>query len=128
MMNLVSKRRSSACPSPTGPANGLNTARLITLIWPRALAEAGWLTSSQARHPILAISSLNTYNLLFLMLGGLLHWRPRKFLDAVAKAEPALTGVLIQFPFYGGIAAMITAARAPVATGRRISQHTPSSA
>ncbi|VDK89722.1 Putative short-chain fatty acid transporter [Pseudomonas aeruginosa] len=28
---------------------------------------------------ILAISGLNTYNLLFLMLGALLHWRPRSF-------------------------------------------------
>ena len=34
---------------------------------------------------MIAISSLNTYNFLFIMLGLLLHWRPRAFLDAVAK-------------------------------------------
>jgi short-chain fatty acids transporter len=28
----------------------------------------------------------------------LLHWRPRSFLNAVAKAVPATSGVLIQFP------------------------------
>ena len=45
------------------------------------------------------------------MLGALLHWRPRNFLNAVAKAVPATTGVLIQFPLYGGIASMMTAAK-----------------
>jgi short-chain fatty acids transporter len=63
------------------------------------------------KDPILAISNLNTYNLLFLMLGALLHWRPRNFLNAVAKAVPATTGVLIQFPLYGGIATIMTTAK-----------------
>ena len=44
------------------------------------------------------------------MLGLLLCWRPRVFLDAVARGVPSVTGVLIQFPFYGGIAAIITGA------------------
>ncbi|MEW5318898.1 MAG: hypothetical protein WDW38_010082 [Sanguina aurantia] len=57
---------------------------------------------------ITAISGLNTYNFLFLMVGALLHWRPRSFLDAVARAVPATTGVLIQFPLYGSIAALMT--------------------
>ena len=48
---------------------------------------------------------------MFLMLGALLHWRPRNFLDAVAKAVPATTGVLIQFPLYGGIATIMTTAK-----------------
>jgi short-chain fatty acids transporter len=51
---------------------------------------------------------LNTYNLLFLMLGLLLHWRPRAFVRAVNDAVPATAGVLIQFPFYGGIFGIIT--------------------
>src|SRR6202023_800347 len=73
---------------------------------------AGWLAQEfAAKDPILAISNLNTYNLMFLMLGALLHWRPRNFLGAVAKAVPATTGVLIQFPLYGGIAAMMTTAK-----------------
>ncbi len=42
------------------------------------------------------------------MLGLLLHWRPRSFLNAVARAVPSTTGVLIQFPLYGGIAAILT--------------------
>ncbi len=51
---------------------------------------------------------LNTYNFIFLLAGMLLHWRPRRFLEAVAKSVPATAGVLIQFPFYAGIFGMIT--------------------
>ena len=56
----------------------------------------------------LAALDLNTYNLLFLMMGLLLHWRPRSFVRAVNDAIPATAGVLIQFPFYGGIFGIIT--------------------
>jgi short-chain fatty acids transporter len=45
------------------------------------------------------------------MLGMLLHWRPRSFLNSVAKAVPATAGVLIQFPLYGGIATIMTGAK-----------------
>ena len=60
-----------------------------------------------ARGPLAALD-LNTYNLLFLMVGLLLHWRPRSFMRAVNDAVPATAGVLIQFPFYGGIFGIIT--------------------
>ena len=56
----------------------------------------------------LAALDLNTYNLLFLMTGLLLHWRPRSFVRAVNDSVPATAGVLIQFPFYGGIFGIIT--------------------
>ena len=45
------------------------------------------------------------------MTGLLLHWRPKHFLVSVAKSVPATGGVLIQFPFYGAIAAMLTQAK-----------------
>jgi len=45
------------------------------------------------------------------MLGLLLNWRPRVFLDAVTRAVPSATGVLIQFPLYGGIASIPTGAK-----------------
>lgn len=60
---------------------------------------------------IAAASSLNTYNFTFLMAGLLLHWRPRSFLNAVARSVPAVSGVLIQFPFFGAIAAILTQAK-----------------
>ena len=43
----------------------------------------------------------------------LLHWRPRRFLRAVAECIPATGGVLLQFPFYAMIFGMI------VGTGSR---------
>lgn len=56
------------------------------------------------------ISSLDSYNFIFLMLGLLLHFRPVNFLSALMKAVPTIGGVLIQFPLYGGIAVILTSA------------------
>lgn len=56
----------------------------------------------------LSVLDLNTYNLLFITVGLLLHWRPKRFARAVAECVPATGGVLIQFPFYAVIFGMIT--------------------
>ncbi len=56
----------------------------------------------------LAALDLNTYNLIFITTGLLLHWRPRRFMRAVSECIPATGGVLIQFPFYAVIFGMIT--------------------
>jgi short-chain fatty acids transporter len=55
----------------------------------------------------LAALDLNTYNLMFLTIGLLLHWRPKRFMRAVSDCVPATGGVLIQFPFYSVIFGMI---------------------
>jgi len=81
-----------------------------------ALLGGGWLVQEFARKgAALAISSLNTYNLVFLLLGLLLQWRPRRFLDSVGRAVPGVAGVLLIFPLYGGIAAILS--KAPAADG-----------
>jgi short-chain fatty acids transporter len=96
-------------PPPPRPGEWLEFSPLITVVL--SLLAFGWLASEFASRPFsVAIADLNTYNLLFLSLGLLLHWRPRSFLDAVARAVPGTTGVLIQFPLYGGIAMMLTGA------------------
>jgi len=56
----------------------------------------------------IAALDLNNFNFFFLAAGLLLHWRPKSFLRAVSKSIPATAGVLIQFPFYGGIFGMIS--------------------
>jgi short-chain fatty acids transporter len=56
----------------------------------------------------LAALDLNTYNLIFISVGMLLHWRPKRFLRAVGQSIPATGGVLIQFPFYAVIFGIIT--------------------
>lgn len=55
----------------------------------------------------LAALDLNNYNLIFLSVGMLLHWRPKRFLRAVNESVPAIGGVVIQFPFYAMIYGMI---------------------
>ncbi|MCM3806702.1 TIGR00366 family protein [Streptomyces sp. DR7-3] len=93
----------------TRPGEWLEYSPLLTFVV--VALVAGWAVQEFAdKDPIVAISALNTYNLLFLTLGMLLHWRPRRFLAAVNKAVPATAGVLIQFPFYAGIAAIMTQA------------------
>jgi short-chain fatty acids transporter len=56
----------------------------------------------------LAALDLNNYNLIFITVGLLLHWRPKRFIRSVAECIPATGGVIIQFPFYAVIFGMIT--------------------
>jgi len=61
----------------------------------------------QTSEPLNAIN-LNIVNLTFLLLGFLLHKTPARLMHAVQGATPAIWGVLLQFPFYAGIAGVIT--------------------
>jgi short-chain fatty acids transporter len=63
---------------------------------------------TQAGEPLNAIN-LNILNFVFLMAGFLLHRTPAGLMHAVQHATPAVWGVLLQFPFYAGIAGIITA-------------------
>lgn len=91
----------------TRPGEWLEYSPLLTVLL--SLLAFGWLFNELANKPVVtAIANLNTYNFMFISLGLLLHWRPRSFLNAVAKAVPSTTGVLIQFPLYGGIAMILT--------------------
>src|SRR3546814_8855517 len=103
----VSGEQAPALPPRTRPGEWLEYSPLRTVLL--SLLAFGWLFGEFASKPaVTAIANLDTYNLLFLSLGLLLHWRPRSFLDAVARVVPATTGVLIQFPLYGGIALILT--------------------
>jgi short-chain fatty acids transporter len=61
----------------------------------------------QAGDPLSALT-LNILNLAFLMVGFLLHGTPARLMRAVQNATPAVWGVILQFPFYAGIAGVIT--------------------
>ena len=54
------------------------------------------------------VLDLNHYVFTFLIVGLLLHWRPRSFVRAIAAAVPPVGGVLIQYPLYAGIVKMMT--------------------
>jgi short-chain fatty acids transporter len=109
-----------APPRQRRPGEWLEHSPLLNLVI--AALGACWLAHEFATKGVVAaISNLNTYNFIFLMSGLLLCWRPRVFLDAVARGVPSVSGVLIQFPLYGGIAAIITSAAG--ADGMTIAHH-----
>jgi short-chain fatty acids transporter len=88
------------------PAEWLEYAPALSIVV--AILGLAYIAQVLAVRGPLAALDLNTYNLLFLMLGLLLHWRPRSFVRAVNNSVPATAGVLIQFPFYGAIFGIIT--------------------
>lgn len=89
------------------PGDYLEHSPILTLIV--VLLAAGWLWETfKDGNPLIKLSQLNAYNFVFLLLGLLLHWRARSFLESFAKAMPSISGVLLQFPFYGGIGYMLT--------------------
>jgi short-chain fatty acids transporter len=92
---------------PAKPGEWLDYSPVLTILV--ALLLAYYLVNVFRTSPqgALAALDLNTYNLMFLTAGLLLHWRPRRFMRAVSQAVPATGGVLIQFPFYAVIFGMI---------------------
>lgn len=115
----------SADKARTAEMAGINYGSGDALVQSRAQKPGEWLEYSpiltlavvtmgvihvvhliSSKGPLAALD-LNTYNFMFLMLGMLLHWTPRNFLNAAAKSIPATGGVLIQFPLYAGIFGVI---------------------
>jgi short-chain fatty acids transporter len=106
--------------APKQPGEWLEYSPILTILV--AILGFWWLALEfQNKDVIVAISNLNTYNFLFLMLGMLLTWRPKRFLRSIAKAVPSTAGILIQFPLYGSIAFILT--KAPGADGLALSHH-----
>ncbi|MEO7135167.1 MAG: TIGR00366 family protein [Vicinamibacterales bacterium] len=62
---------------------------------------------NRAPEPLNAIT-INIINFAFLIVGVLLHRTPARLMHAVQGAVPAVWGVILQFPLYAGIAAIIT--------------------
>src|SRR5262249_26838543 len=62
---------------------------------------------ASAGEPLNALN-LNILNFAFLLFGFLLHGTPGRLMRAVQEATPAVWGVILQFPFYAGIAGIIT--------------------
>ncbi len=96
-----------AVKSPT-PGAWLEHSPILTLA---VVGLGGWYLARyfmQAGEPLNALN-LNIVNLTFLLAGFLLHRTPARLMHAVQVATPAVWGVILQFPFYAGIAGIITA-------------------
>ena len=97
----------SSLEARSSPGEWLEYSPLLTILVAALLC---WYLADVFRtspQGALAALDLNTYNLMFITAGLLLHWRPKRFLRAVAGSIPATGGVLIQFPFYAVIFGMI---------------------
>jgi short-chain fatty acids transporter len=91
----------------TRPGDRLEHVRWLSLGFV-ALA-LGYLAVMFARSPSpLAAINFNSVNLFFLALGALAHATPARLMRAVREATPAVWAIVLQYPFYAGIAALIS--------------------
>ncbi len=107
-VDLRDRERGVVKPSgPIPPGAWLEHSPLLNILI--AVMAAVFLVRyfGRAAEPLNALS-VNIINFSFLMIGVLLHRTPAQLMHAVASATPAVWGVILQFPFYAGIAAIIT--------------------
>ncbi|WP_295046871.1 TIGR00366 family protein [uncultured Paracoccus sp.] len=99
---LVDDDRSVPPGSGATPAERLENSRL--LMWAIGLPGLAWLALHVVEGGGL---NLNVVNFLFLILGILLHGTARNLLNCLDEGVRAGSGILIQFPFYAGIMAIM---------------------
>ena len=96
-------------PEPQGrgtPGEWLEYRPYLSVLF--VLLAGSYLVSTFATSadPLNALN-LNTLNLGFLTLGVALHGTPARLMRAVKDATPGVWGVILQFPLYAGLAALI---------------------
>lgn len=70
----------------------------ITVIF--ALIAMGWWFGAKG---FFAGLNLDSLNFCFILIGLLLYLNPIAYMRAIARATPAVAGIILQFPFYAGI-------------------------
>ncbi|WP_108257667.1 short-chain fatty acid transporter [Mangrovicoccus ximenensis] len=91
-------------PAEMTPSDRLEHSRLPTLI-------LGLLAGAYVAMQIVTGTfsvTLNSWILIFLSLGLILHRSPAAYVAVTEKAVKAAAGIIIQFPLYAGIAGMMT--------------------
>jgi short-chain fatty acids transporter len=109
-IDLAERRTEQVERRPSHPGSWLEHSPILS--WLVVLLGATYLVRyfAQAADPLNALN-LNILNLGFLLVGFLLHGTPARLMRAVQEATPAVWGVILQFPFYAGIAGVITGTR-----------------
>ncbi len=104
----LAERPEARADGPRTPGQWLEHSPLLTGF---VVAIGAWYLAryfAATDNPLNAIT-LNILNLAFLLVGFVLHRTPARMMRAVQDATPAVWGVILQFPFYAGIAGVITA-------------------
>jgi short subunit fatty acids transporter len=100
----------------TLPSSGRGAVAFVALFsmlaslvsWSFSLIFSGLLAREVATAGPSIVLDLNHYLFLFLIVGLLLHWRPRSFVQAITASVTPVGGVLIQYPIYAGIVRVMT--------------------
>jgi len=88
------------------PGEWLEHSALLSFAF-AALALGGlWHTFAEAKDVLSAVT-LNAINLTLLTVGVVLHRTPARLMRAFREATPGTWGVLLQFPLYAALAAVI---------------------
>jgi short-chain fatty acids transporter len=88
------------------PGEWLEYSPLLTIVI--CVLGFGYSVREVAASGVGVLLDLNHYLFLFLMVGLLLHWRPKSFVQSIAASVTPVGGVLIQYPMYAGILEMLT--------------------
>ncbi|MBO5521464.1 MAG: short-chain fatty acid transporter [Eubacterium sp.] len=91
-------------PKPTTPAEKIENSPVLSMII--GIAGLVYLIHYFAQKGLNGLD-LNTVNFIFLILGILLHKTPIRYVHAVGDAASGAAGVMLQFPFYAGIQALM---------------------
>jgi short-chain fatty acids transporter len=99
----------AATPKPSKaqtPGEWLEYSPLMTVV----IGGAGllYLAREVSVSGVRILLDLNHYVFAFLIVGLLLHWRPRHFVQAIGASIAPVAGILIQYPLYAGIVRMMT--------------------
>ncbi|HEX9718555.1 MAG TPA: TIGR00366 family protein [Ramlibacter sp.] len=97
----------------------------VTAAKPGTRTPADWLENSRVIAGLIALMgiiytiyyfatkgldlNLNIFNFAFLMVGLALHGTVIRYIRAIGQGAAGAAGIILQFPFYGGIAGMIGA-------------------
>jgi short-chain fatty acids transporter len=105
-MGVTYEETTSAPGKPARPGEWLEYSPVLTVF----LAAMGlaYLAREAATKGASVLLELNHYIFAFLVVGLLLHWRPRSFVRAIGDAVPSVGGVLIQYPLYAGMVRIMT--------------------
>jgi short-chain fatty acids transporter len=91
---------------PERPGEWLEYSPLLTLL--ASVLGFSYLVMEVSAKGLSILLDLNHYIFAFLIIGLLLHWRPRSYVRAIGAGVPSAAGVLIQYPLYAGIVKMMT--------------------
>jgi short-chain fatty acids transporter len=118
----LAEERPTASPEPRGAVERFE--RWSGVLWLLILPMGAALVLHFAERGVRALD-FDTVNLLLWCVTMLLYGRPRRFLQACERGVRNCTGVLLQFPLYGGIMGVMAGAGLSAALSRAFASAGP---